>query len=86
MRKLIIAIVFAAGYSLLAYWQRGYYNPLSDLVVLSLVATVYFVIGKEVEEYGQVERGTEEAEQRRTGICQSAEQPEEFPERWHQAR
>ena len=75
MRKLIIAIVFAAGYSLLAYWQRGYYNPLSDLVVLFLVATIYFVIGKEVEEYGQVERGTEEAEQRRTGICQSAEQP-----------
>lgn len=46
MKKIIIGFALAAGYIFLCYWQRGYLNLMSDLIVIAMAVAAYLILDK----------------------------------------
>lgn len=46
MKKLIVGTALAAGYIFLCYWQRGYLNLMSDLIVIAMAVAAYLILDK----------------------------------------
>lgn len=46
MKRLITGTALAAGYIFLCYWQRGYLNLMSDLIVIVMATAAYLILDK----------------------------------------
>ena len=46
MKRLITGTALAAGYIFLCYWQRGYLNLMSDLIVIAMATVAYLILDK----------------------------------------
>lgn len=46
MKKIIIGFALVAGYIFLCYWQRGYLNLMSDLIVIAMAIAAYLILDK----------------------------------------
>lgn len=46
MKKIIIGFALVAGYIFLCYWQRGYLNLMSDLIVIVMATAAYLILDK----------------------------------------
>ena len=58
MKKIIIGFALAAGYIFLCYWQRGYLNLMSDLIVIAMATAAYLILDK-MPERDQKRRNNE---------------------------
>ena len=58
MKKLIVGTALAAGYIFLCYWQRGYLNLMSDLIVIAMAVAAYLILDK-LPERDQEEKNNE---------------------------
>lgn len=58
MKKLIVGTALAAGYIFLCYWQRGYLNLMSDLIVIAMATAAYLILDK-MPERDQEEKNNE---------------------------
>ena len=55
MKRLITGTALAAGYIFLCYWQRGYLNLMSDLIVIAMAVVAYVVFSETEEGFGDVQ-------------------------------
>ena len=60
MKKIIIGTALAAGYIFLCYWQRGYLNLVSDLIVIVMATAAYLILDKMPERDQQSAQADDE--------------------------
>ena len=56
MKKIIVGAAVAIVYMMICYMQRGYFNLISDLVVIGFASAAYAIFSMETEEkFGDVQ-------------------------------